>query len=37
MRDLLFMLLPVAAALYFLIHPQQLSDLLGWLARFAGI
>jgi hypothetical protein len=37
MRDFLFMLAPIAAVLYFLARPDQLTNLLDWLKVFIGI
>jgi nitrogen fixation-related uncharacterized protein len=33
MRDIMFMLAPVALIIYFLIYPEQFNAFLGWAAQ----
>ena len=33
MRDLMFMLAPVALVLYFVVYPDQFTSFLGWAGR----
>jgi hypothetical protein len=34
MRDLIFMLAPVALIIYFVVYPDQFNALLGWAGQY---
>jgi hypothetical protein len=34
MRDLMFMLAPVALIIYFVVYPDQLSALISWASQY---